>query len=348
MSHPGPEARAEEDRPRLVIRVSIVFVAAVAIWWLVSGVRVALLGTEYGLGERVLEAVLTSALVVLMVWAARRHLDCRGWAGIGLPSLATHWRSPVRGIAAYAVPAVLALVIVTTTGLVAWTLDAPVPELLGAIATLMLLVLLLEALPEELIFRGYLYRNLATVLPRGSTVVVQTVLFTAWGYAVGAGGGLDRLALFLVGGIVLGTLRAVAGNVWVPLGFHLSFQTFQQLFSPAWEQITVTQGAATLETLALGGVPLLLGTLAVERLRTEPMDWRAREPDPHRATGTPPRGKARSPPSLEVRPIPTRTSSGPRPRGVGQLLGSSLDPGASPTGAPKGGSRRVCRDRTRH
>ncbi|AUH40317.1 hypothetical protein CXR04_08720 [Streptomyces sp. CMB-StM0423] len=49
----------------------------------------------------------------------------------------------------------------------------------GRGAMLLVLVFLYEALPEELVFRGYLQRNLHTELPAGQAVVVQGVLFIA-------------------------------------------------------------------------------------------------------------------------------------------------------------------------
>lgn len=139
--------------------------------------------------------------------------------------------------------------------------------------------LLYEALPEELVFRGYFYRNLADALPRWLAVLGQAGLFTLFGVAIGAAGSIDRVVLFLLFATVLGYLRAVTGSVWTGIGFHLAFQIVAQLTSPNHGQFTVTD-LLTLQGVAFVLLPFTLGALLVRAACRGRTGWRHPDPDP--------------------------------------------------------------------
>jgi membrane protease YdiL (CAAX protease family) len=274
------EVRQETGARRIGLgwRLAIVFVAGVAIWQSVYQVAEQIFGPGYDHGNHLFRAVAVTALVVPMVVLARRFLDRRPWAGLRLTSPNEGWRPLLAGAGAYLVPLPVGLAVVLGLGWVSLSVHAPAGEVIGAVAGLLLLVLLYEALPEELIFRGYLYRNLVTVLPAGLAVAVQAVLFALFGLAVGAP--LGRAVVFLAFGFVLGLIRMVTGNLWAPIGFHLVFQTCAQLVGPDWDLVTVTN-PDTLATVGLGAIPITLGAVAIRYLhRHPPVDQGAREPDP--------------------------------------------------------------------
>jgi uncharacterized protein len=100
-------------------------------------------------------------------------------------------------------------------------------------------VFLMEAFPEEVIFRGYIQEALRERLGRWPGVAVQALLFTAFGLSVGVLVGavdplgdwsilLDRAVLFLTMGVTLGALKEWSGSLWVCIGWHLAFQTVMQ------------------------------------------------------------------------------------------------------------------------
>jgi membrane protease YdiL (CAAX protease family) len=140
-----------------------------------------------------------------------------------------------------------------------------VAEAVLSVLALMLLVFLYEALPEEFVFRGYLYRNLATALPRWAAVLAQAGLFALFGLAVGAASTVDRVVLFFGFAVVQGAIRAVTDTLWAPIGFHLAFQTTEQIFGSSWDAFTVSD-LALLQEVALGLVPLLLGVPVIQLL----------------------------------------------------------------------------------
>src|SRR5690606_34896672 len=90
-------------------------------------------------------------------------------------------------------------------------------------------VLLSEAIPEELVFRGYVFSVLQERLGGWATILVQTVLFTAVALLLRGYTGIVDLSLFAGMGVALGYLRLVTGTVWTAVGFHTAFQTGSQL-----------------------------------------------------------------------------------------------------------------------
>ncbi|GAB3936879.1 type II CAAX endopeptidase family protein [Micromonospora vulcania] len=253
------------------------FAAAVLVWlFLYHG---ALLGRDYDRPTHVARAILTTALVVPLVVVARRLLDRRPWAGLGLPSLRAGWRHLLLGMACWLVPAAIGFALCLGTRWVEISPRTSVGDALRVAALLVVLVFLYEALPEELLFRGYLQRNLATRLPAWQAVVGQALLFTLFGFLVGAATSLDRILLFFVFALVLGGFRAATGDIWAGIGFHLAFQTVAQLFGDIGAVFDVV-GAGVLAIVALGALPFSLGWIVLARLYRDHLDWQARDPDP--------------------------------------------------------------------
>jgi len=55
-------------------------------------------------------------------------------------------------------------------------------DLLLSILILLVTVFLIEALPEELIFRGYIYRYLHAIFPHWGTIILQALLFSLFAF----------------------------------------------------------------------------------------------------------------------------------------------------------------------
>ena len=240
------------------MRIAIVFGAAILIWRLVHRAGDAIFGQDYDRGRHVASAVAVSVLAVATVVLASRHLDRLPRGGLRRPS-------PVPllvGAAGYLIPAGLA---VAGCLAMSWLDIDSDGSLIATVPALIVLVLLYEALPEELIFRGYLYRNLAAALPAWGAVIVQAVLFTLFGMAVGAAGSAGRIVLLFGFAVVQGAIRAVTGTVGAAVGFHLAFQTAEQIVGPSWHGFTVDD-LGLLQQVALGLVPLAVGVPVVRLL----------------------------------------------------------------------------------
>ncbi len=112
-------------------------------------------------------------------------------------------------------------------GWLEFRLDSPISEVITAVLLLTVLVFSLEALPEELVFRGYVHRNLIAVVLPWAAVTAQALIFVAFGlslWVISAEWGVlvERVALFFAMGVVPGIIRHISGSLWVTIGFHLA------------------------------------------------------------------------------------------------------------------------------
>lgn len=243
----------------------MVWVGSAVGWLLAQWLGRVIYGPDYSLARHAFLAIATTALLVPIVMPATRYLDRRPVGELGLARLGVGWRQCAIGVAGYVVPAALALTAFVVVGWIELSGTASEQEIAALGSGLVVLVLLYEALPEELLFRGYIQSNLLGWLSAGRAVTAQAVLFTLWGIAVGAARSPGRVTLFLVVGAVLGQMRVESGSLWAAVGFHLAFQVPQQLLSPLHQQVLADE-QALVELVALGLVPVLGGALALERL----------------------------------------------------------------------------------
>jgi uncharacterized protein len=283
--------KGADDRPNLFWRVAVVFVAVTLVWLFVAQGFGSLFGPAYSdrVGHAV-RAVLTSALVVPLILLSRRYLDRRPWEGLRLTSLRAGWRWLLFGMVFWLVAAGLGLAVILALGWTRISFGAPGAGILLLVLYLPLLVFLYEALPEELIFRGYFYRNLSARYARWISVPAQAALFTLWGTAIGAAGSVDRVILFFTFSIVLGILRVISGNLWATIGFHLAFQWVTQFVSAAVREGSLRIAEQpTLELIVFWFFPIVLGSvvLVAASLVRGRAGWRERDPDPPSAAVRP-------------------------------------------------------------
>lgn len=221
------------------MRLTAVFVSVTAIWMLLSIGVAAILGADYSRAAHVVRAVGATALAVPLIVFARRLLDRAPFSGLRLTSPRTGWRPLVLGVLCWAVPAAGAGWVVVALGWAHLAVRQPIGSVLVELAALAVLVLLYEALPEELIFRGYFYANLAERCPPIATVPAQAGLFTLWAVAIGAATSLDRVVLLFTFGAALGILRWATADLWSTIGFHWAFQVTAQFLGPSWDAVTL-------------------------------------------------------------------------------------------------------------
>lgn len=276
----GTSPQIDSDRLGLPWRILLVFVGVTLIWLLIGYVNQTAFEPGYDQTGHVASAVIATLLTVPLIIFARRRVDGRPLSGLGLSPLRAAWRPLILGMGCYLLPAGLGLAAALSLGWVEISLEVSIPELLVVLVSLAVLVFLYEAFPEELVFRGYLYRNLNASIPRWAAVGGQAILFVAWAVAIGAAPTAERMFIFLFMAIVIGMIRAITGDVWVCIGFHLAFQTVQQLFGGQWAgNPFAVSDPGTLEMLAFGLIPLALAVSTLVLLVREETDWRAVDPD---------------------------------------------------------------------
>ncbi|MGC0142697.1 lysostaphin resistance A-like protein [Pseudactinotalea sp. Z1732] len=274
------EAAIGTTRAPLVVRIGLVLATGVGIWALMSWLTANLYGGQLSIPVRLANAALISGLAIPMVILARRYLDRRAWSGIGLGVSARAWRPFLIGVVAFLVPSALGLGIALGAGWLSLQAHVPVAHILAWAVLLVVLVFFFEALPEELIFRGYLQRNLTTVMAPWLAAIAQAVLFTVFGTALwvaseGWGVLAERGIMFLAMAVVLGLLRTQTGSVWTPVGFHLAFQVVAQT---VLSQRVGTDNEPGLMIAAIISA-FVLGTTVVSLLHRTEANWSRPEPE---------------------------------------------------------------------
>lgn len=85
------------------------------------------------------------------------------------------------------------------------------------------------ALVEEVLFRGYILKNLMLSFNKPLALVVSSILFSL---AHGANPNVNLFSLFelFLAGILLGVSYLYTRNLWFPIALHFSWNFFQSLF----------------------------------------------------------------------------------------------------------------------
>ena len=231
--------------------------------------------------RRAVPAIITLVLTVPLV--LRIHRRRRQLLGL---------RRPGRVLVGIIVTVCCAAVAFTPAVLAGWIsiteIDPPV--LLSFLATNTALALALEAVPEELVFRGSAYGSIRTVGPSWIAAITATAAFVvapaasiavaaALGHALGlptppatfAPGGqnpVDYAVLLTVFSLCLILAREAAASVWASVGVHLSFLTINRLTFPGHftTGVTTTVEPGT-ELLVLGYLLAASVVFAVIRYR---------------------------------------------------------------------------------
>lgn len=252
----APTARSTRFSP--AVRVLLMFTAVTLCWLLIGSGISALAGADYTRSLHVIRAIAATAFTVPLVVLAARHFDKKPVLGMLAIGRSKGVRAFAFGALCWLAPAVVSGAAVLAAGWAQLEISASAFEIVTGIALLMVLVLLYEVIPEELVFRGYFYTVINERYAGWIAATIQTLLFVAWGLLMGAATTIDRVMLFLAFAGVLGAIRAVTGNLLACMGFHFAFQvTAQFLTGGHWNLIIGDDPDFALQAIAFVGVPFL-------------------------------------------------------------------------------------------
>jgi uncharacterized protein len=272
---------AQDRRPRLTWRILLV--------WLGFFGCVLIIGTTVAVATARLPPVVSHAAADLAVAASalslvfllRRHADRRPWSGIGLTLDRATIPHLLFGIVLATMVAAVSAVATVQLGLADWGWSAGASKDLaeqGAMTTIIMIAmssLLVQGFPEELVFRGYMFRNVGGTLPLWATVVSTSLIFGSM-HMFSSGGATtlgERLLYAVVAtgfGLVLAICRTVSGSLWLGIGVHSGYDSFNDRY------IRVHQSAFIPASLVMLGILIAVAAviIAVRRWRA-PLDWRA-------------------------------------------------------------------------
>jgi membrane protease YdiL (CAAX protease family) len=191
-------------------------------------------------------AVMAGLVLFGIVWM-RKRIDQRPLGTMGLVGPRKATTGFLMGAGIIFMPLFLTLLF---TGLFGWATielnlsrSAVLTFLVGFVA-----VLFFEALPEEILFRGYLYSNLNTAMSKWKASAVTVGLFVLLpsllvpfqryilGMEVYVGGASyispSYIITMILFGVFLQYLRILTASVWMGIGFHLSFVLINRILGP--------------------------------------------------------------------------------------------------------------------
>ncbi|SDI33436.1 type II CAAX endopeptidase family protein [Nonomuraea jiangxiensis] len=194
---------------------------------------------------------------LVLVYLIRRFLDRRPWPALG-------WRKPsgvLTGLVAGAVPALAANGLSLAVGASAWV---PVDAASYAWLPLVAVVLLLnQAFPEELLWRGHLFDTLSARLSPHAVLIIVSAGFGALHIVSRSpADGLPERLLYVVMAVALGfactAARVRGGGLWPAVGVHLGFHLGMRALPLQPVHFGVTLVLLTV-ALTLAGAVLLKG-----------------------------------------------------------------------------------------
>lgn len=253
------------------VRIAVVIGVTVAALLLLIALSGSSDPTGYGtLWTRILGGLALSVLVAIAIIVLVRRVERRSLTVVGFTTAAGDLRAFALGVAAWTLPAAVTFLVLALLGS-PLRVTAPAADFWLVLGLLFLAVLLSEAIPEELVFRGYVSAVLAERLSPWWVIGVQTVLFVAT--AILLRGDINPLdvSLFAAMGFVLGYVRHVTGSVWTAVGIHVAFQTAAQLVLT--QRVIEFGGPPELAMLALGAVPFTAVAILVPTVTA----WKARD-----------------------------------------------------------------------
>lgn len=245
-----------------------------------------------------LQALIMSGIVLPGIWYLRTRVDRRPLAGLGILGFRHSLGAFLIGAGLILMPLGVTLLATSLFGWATVTVN-PSASALAALAAGWLTTLFFEAVPEELAFRGYIYRNLNGKLPRWSAGVLTTVLFAllpvvlVWiqGRVLGMEvqvGNADRitggyLIIMLIFGGLMQYLRILTGSVWTGIGFHLHFVYLNRIISSRPTSLiqlsdVTTQGP--MQVTLIASVLLVLAALVLSpRFQGRRVGWKQVDPE---------------------------------------------------------------------
>lgn len=250
-----------------------------------------------GTPRQAVAAVICLVLAVSLILLLRKRIDGRSLSGLGLTGVRTFWL----GLLVTGGSAVVVFGAGTAAGWLSWgTLD--LPRLLTFLVVNTVIAVALEAFPEELVFRGYVYTSLNDALRRWTAFLTTVGLFTFAGatssvvhFAVGtllgesvsapgfAPAGQDPVAyavLYPVFGAALLVARITTGSLWASIALHLTYLTVVRVtIDGAARDAGWSATPAGPDALLLVPAFLLLTTsvfLVIARMRGRRIGWRDR------------------------------------------------------------------------
>lgn len=163
--------------------------------------------------------------MIVAVWIALRLLDEKKFPEVGLISPRRGGRDLASGLVLGAVLMTLIFVILLISGQVSLAnpLSAPV---FSHFLWSGLLLYIVVGFAEEIFFRGYCMNALQQMGMTRMTVIISALLFSMV-HGTNIHASVVGLANIFIVGLLFALMFVKTGNLWMPIGFHITWNYFQ-------------------------------------------------------------------------------------------------------------------------
>ena len=241
----------------IIIMIVAVLVLGIIIWNFIDYLSDTFMGQAYSPLRHFIIALIITVLTLILIQVALK-IDRISWNQLIPSTVKTNFFSFLHGFFLWTIPAFIGLIICLMLGWVDIQVHTDLKYLLLSILILFITVFFIEALPEELIFRGYIYRYLNVIFPHWGTIILQTLIFSLFAYFIGAMYSVEQLQFIPGFAIILGVFRSISGSVWTSIGFHVAIMTGIQILGPIHGHFEVS-GLFTLQLIAFILLPSIVG-----------------------------------------------------------------------------------------
>ncbi|SFD41793.1 hypothetical protein SAMN05216238_101249 [Lentibacillus persicus] len=258
-----------------IIRITAVLVLGIIIWNFITYLSDTFMGQDYSSLKHFIIALTTTALTVILIQVALK-IDKTSWNRLGQSTVKKNIFSFLIGFFLWTIPASIGIYICLMLGWVEINVYTDFSYLLLSILILSVTVFFIEALPEELIFRGYIYSYLNALFPHWGTIILQALLFSLFAYFIGAIYSVEQLQFIPGFAIILGVFRAISGSLWTSIGFHVAIMTATQILGPVHGHFDVS-GMVTLQFFSFILLPSTVGATVLSFIYSN-YNWRRKVP----------------------------------------------------------------------
>lgn len=245
--------------------------------------------------SNLLQGLIFSGVMVPVIWFLTKKYYKELTELVGFSSISKSFKFFILGFGLILFPMILTLFMTEFMG---WG-DVQMNDANSAwyaILVILLGVFLFEALPEELIFRGYIFTKLNTTYKKWMAAFVTVILFVLlpvlmvpiqqgiFGMDINLNGQNQVSGSYLVTMLFFGSfvqyLRIITNSVWTGIGFHLAFVGIDRLIgisSTDLIQITNIQNESGSQiTLLISLLLILIGLIMYPIWKKKPIGWNQR------------------------------------------------------------------------
>lgn len=258
----------------LVLWIASLIAFCVVLW-------VGEVANDLGLGlieVSILRGILLSVTFGTLIWIAVRSQKSKREI-LGLQGAAQNMKYFSLGMGLLLGPLLVTLLLSSQFGWAAYDLNPSIDIIMRQLIAI-LVVLLFEAFPEEIVFRGYILGKLKTEYSKLVSGLITVILFVllpvivvpvqmhliGMDVQVGGNSGITGgylIYMMLFGGLTV-ALRNITGNVWTSIGFHLVFVSMNYLIGISERSLLVItdyQRELPIQITLLGCILIILFVL---------------------------------------------------------------------------------------